>query len=120
MDDKTLFTKLLGLKAPWFITKVSLDEAGTRVDIFIDYHKPTRFPCPTCEQFCSVYDHGQEREFRHLNVCQVPAYLHVRVPRVQCSNHGIQQITHGLAEKNSTMTFEMESLILDVERECSL
>jgi transposase len=120
MDDKTIFTKLLGLKPPWFITKISLDEAGTRVDIFIDYHKPTRFPCPTCEQFCTVYDHAQGREFRHLNVCQVPAYLHVRIPRVQCSEHGIQQITHGLAERNSTMTFEMESMILDVEQECSL
>jgi transposase len=120
MDNIKFFTKLLGLKPPWFITAVSLDDAGTRVDIFIDYHKPTRFPCPACEQFCPVYDHGQEREFRHLNVCQLPAYLHVRVPRVECSEHGIQQITHGLAEKNSTMTFEMESLILNLEQECSL
>jgi len=120
MNDKTFFTKLLGLKPPWFIADVSLNEAGTRVDIFIDYHKPTRFPCPTCEQFCSVYDHAQEREFRHLNVCQVPAYLHVRVPRVQCTDHGVVQITHGLAEPNSTMTFEMESQILDVQKECSI
>lgn len=120
MDNKAFFTKLLKLKAPLFITEVSLDEAGMRVDIFIDYHRPVRFPCPTCEQFCPVYDHGQERVFRHLNVCQLPAYLHVRVPRVECAEHGVQQITHGLAEKNSTMTFEMESLLLDIQQECSI
>jgi transposase len=120
MDDKTLFTKLLRLQPPWYITQVLLDEAGTRVDIYIDHQTPVRFPCPTCEQFCAVYDHAQQREFRHLNVCQVPAYLHVRVPRVSCSKHGVQQVTHGLAESNGTMTFEMESLILDIEQECSL
>lgn len=120
MDDKLFFTKLLGLKDPWLITRVALDTDGKRVDIYIEHRSGVRFPCPTCEQFCGIYDHTQEREFRHLNVCQIPAYLHVRVPRVNCTTHGIQQITHGLAENNATMTFEMESLVLDVSQECSV
>jgi transposase len=48
------------------------------------------------------------------------AFLHVRVPRVNCAAHGIQQIVHGLAEDNATMTFEMERLVLDVLQECSV
>jgi len=120
MDDKAFFTKILCLKAPWFITKVELDTEGKRVDIYIEHRRGVRFPCPLCQEFCGVYDHTAEREFRHLNVCQMPAYLHVRVPRVQCTKHGVQQITHGLAEKNSTMTYEMESLVLDVSQECSV
>jgi transposase len=55
-----------------------------------------------------------------MNVCQIPAFLHVRVPRVKCTEHGTQQITHGLAQDNATMTFEMESLVLDVSQECSV
>lgn len=120
MDDKIFFTKLLGLRDPWSITQVLLDTDGKRVDIYIKNRSNVRFPCPVCQQFCGVYDHTQEREFRHLNVCQVPAFLHVRVPRVDCPTHGIQQITHGLAESNSTITFEMESLVLDVSQECSV
>jgi transposase len=120
MDDKTFFTKLLGLKDPWLITKVELDTNGKRVDIYIEHRNGVRFPCPLCQQFSGIYDHTPEREFRHLNVCQMLAYLHVRVPRVQCTTHGVQQITHGLAENNATMTFEMESLVLDVSQECSV
>lgn len=120
MDDKTFFTKLLGLKDPWSISQVLLDTDGKRVDIYIEHRSTVRFPCPVCQQFCGIYDHTPEREFRHLNVCQIPAFLHVRVPRVQCTIHGIQQITHGLAENNATMTFEMESLVLDVSQECSV
>ena len=120
MDDKNFFTKLIGLQDPWSITQVVLDTEGKRVDIYIEHRSRVRFPCPTCEQFCSIYDHAPEREIRHLNICQMATYLHVRVPRVQCPDHGVQQITHGLAENNGTMTFEMESLVLDVSQECSV
>lgn len=120
MNDITFFTKLLSLKDPWSISRVLLDTDGKRVDIYIEHRSNVRFPCPVCEQFCGIYDHSPEREFRHLNVCQIPAFLHIRVPRVRCSTHGIQQITHGLAENNSTITFEMESLVLDVMHECSV
>lgn len=120
MDDKIFFTKLLGLKSPWYITHVSLDDEAQRVDIYIEHQKGIRFPCPECEEFSSVYDHSQEREFRHLNVCQFPAYLHVRIPRINCKSHGVQQITHGLADENSNVTYELESLVLDIEQECCI
>lgn len=120
MEDKILFTKLLGLKAPWFITEVSLSEDNQQLDIYIEHTKGTRFPCPKCEEFCGVYDHTSERTFRHLNVWQAPAYLHVRIPRVDCLVHGIQQITHGLADGNSNLTYEFESQVLDFEQECSI
>lgn len=120
MDDKLFFSELLGLKDPWFITDVQLDTALKRVDIFIEHRSGIRFPCPLCETFSSVYDHTEEREFRHLNVCQMSAYLHVRIPRVKCPTHGVQQITHGLAENNSTMTLDLETLVLDIAHECSI
>jgi transposase len=120
MDDKAFFTKILGLKDPWSITKVVLAPDGKRVDIYIEHRSGVRFPCPICQQFCGIYDHTPEREFRHLNLFQIPAFLHIRVPRIQCTTHGVQQVTHGLAENNATMTFEMESLVLDVAQECSV
>lgn len=120
MEDKILFTKLLGIKAPWFITDVSLSTDNQRLDIYVSHSKGTRFPCPLCERFYGVYDHTSERTFRHLNVCQVPAYIHVRIPRIDCSIHGVQQITHGLADNNSSLTYEFESQVLDLEHECSI
>ena len=120
MEDTLFFAKLLGIKAPWHVTQVTQDHKLSRVDLHVEHTGGVRFPCPICEKFCSVYDHAPEREFRHLNVCQMAAYLHVRVPRVNCSTHGIQQIVHGLAESNGTITYEFESHILELEQECSI
>ena len=120
MDDKLLFSQMLGLKDPWYITDIQLNTERKRIDIYIEHRKGIRFPCPQCECFTGIYDHTEEREFRHLNIMQMASYLHVRVPRVNCPEHGVQQITHGLAENNSTMTFELETLVLDIVHECSI
>jgi transposase len=120
MDNKIFFTKLLGLHGPWYIADVTLDAIKERVDIFVEHRQGVRFPCPICLEFCGIYDHTDERIFRHLNICQMTAWIHVRIPRIQCSKDGIHQITHGLAEKNGTTTYEFERLIIDFEQECSI
>lgn len=120
MDNKAFFSELLGLHAPWYITDVSLDKENERVDIYVQHTKGIRFPCPVCETFCSVYDHTDEREFRHLNVLQMTSWIHVRVPRINCAEHGVQQITHGLAEKNGKTTYEFEGLAIALLHECSV
>lgn len=120
MDNKTFYTQLLGIHAPWSITEVTLDTDRKRVDVYIEHRKGVRFPCPECEEFCGIYDHSEEREFRHLNTCQMTTWLHLRVPRISCPKHGVQQVSHGLAEKNGTVTYEFESLILDLQHECSI
>lgn len=120
MDNKKFFSELLGLSAPWHITDVSLDKERERVDIYIKEEKGVRFPCPVCNKFCGVYDHTKEREFRHLNTLQMTTWLHVRVPRVNCADHGVQQITHGLAEKNGKTTYEFERQAIEFQHECSI
>lgn len=120
MDSKAFYTRILGIHDPWHITNVTMDEAQNRVDVFLEHRSGVRFPCPICEQFCGVYDHTEQRTFRHLNTCQMTTWLHFRVPRVQCKEHGVQQIVHGMAEKNGNTTYEFESVVLDVLQECSI
>lgn len=120
MEIKAFYSKLFGMKAPWSIREVAVDEPRGRVDIFMEHEPKVKFPCPVCEEFCGVYDHAPEREFRHLNTCQMETWLHIRVPRVQCPKHGVQQVTHGIAEDNTGMTFAFETFVLKLERECSI
>jgi len=120
MDIITFYSKLLGVKGVWSIRDVVMDDKGERVDIYMEHHAGVKFPCPVCKEFCAVYDHLPEREFRHLNTCQMQTWVHARIPRIQCPTHGVQQITHGIAEDNSGMTFAFESLVLMLEKECSL
>lgn len=120
MENKAFFEKLLGMKYPWHLTKITMDESHKRIDLYGEHARNVKFPCPTCQQFCTVYDHTDEREFRHLNAMQMATYIHVRIPRVECATHGVQQVVHGLSEPNSPMTYEFESLVLDLQQECSL
>lgn len=116
----SFFEDVLGVKTPWHIVRVDQDQERNRVDLYVEHQSGIQFPCPVCKRFCSIYDHAPERELRHLNVCQRKTYIHVRIPRIECTEHGIQQIVHGLAENNGTVTYEFERLVIDLEQECSL
>jgi transposase len=120
MQETAFFTQLLGISRPWFISKVNLNKAEKRVDIYIQHSRDFAFPCPKCQRLCSVYDHMKEREFRHLNVCQMATFIHVRISRIECPEDGVLRIIHGLGEENSPMTYEFESFGLDLEQEWSI
>lgn len=120
MQETKFFSELLGITRPWFISKMVLNKAQQRVDIYVEHSRGFAFPCPKCQRLCPVYDHTRQREFRHLNVFQMTTFIHVKLPRVQCPEHGVLQIVSGLGEDNSNMTYAFESLVLDLEQECSI
>lgn len=117
--DKFL-EQIIGIKRPWFIKDINYDIKNKRVDVYLDHEKNIEFVCPICHAYCSIYDHAPERVLRHLNIMQITTYIHIRVPRVSCKKDGVQQIIHGLGEPNSTITYEFERLIIDLEQECSI
>jgi len=120
MDDKKLYTKLLKLESPWFVTEVSYNEPEQRIDIYVDHESDIRARCPVCDRFYSVYDHAPERIFRHLDTCHMQTYVHVRLPRVHCPDHGVKQILSDFGENGSEMTHAFESHVLRIAQECSI
>ena len=120
MDEKLLFTKILGLHPPWFIKEVEVEEKEQRIDIYVDHEPDIRVRCPVCNMFYGTYDHAPERVFRHLDTCQMQTYIHVRPPRVNCPKHGVKQIAPQFGENGSEMTFAFESFVIRVAKECSI
>jgi transposase len=120
MNEKTLFTKILGIKVPWYIKEVIVDETTQRIDIYLDHERDIRVRCPVCGVFYAMYDHAPERVYRHLNTCQMETYIHVRAPRVNCPVHGVKQIDSEVGENGSDMTFAFESHVIRMAQECSL
>jgi transposase len=120
MDDKLLFAKILGLRAPWFIKKVVVDDKAQRVDIYVDHEPDIRVRCPVCDTFYGLYDHAPERVYRHLNTCQMQTYIHVRPPRVNCPTHGVKQIGSEFGENGSELSFHLERFVIRVAQECSI
>jgi transposase len=114
MRDTDLYKHLLGLSEPWTVSRVALDVAGGRVDVWAEHSKKARFRCPDCDRECGLYDHDEERAWRHLDSCQFQTFLHARIPRVRCDEHGVKQARVPWAEPRSRFTMLFERLAIDV------
>lgn len=120
MKDTELYTALLGLHPPWQIREVRLDLAADRVDVWIEEAGGAKWSCPECERSVPLYDHAEERQWRHLDTCHCQTYLHARLPRVQCPQHGVRQVTASWAGPGSHFTLGMESRLIDTLKECDV
>ena len=92
MRDIELYRHLLGIVAPWEVGRVELSVAERRVDVWVEHPGGTRFACPDCDASLSVYDHSDERAWRHLDSCAFLTFLHASPPRVACPEHGVRQV----------------------------
>lgn len=120
MQDRDLYQYLLGLKEPWTVGKVALDVKGRRVDVWAEHPDKQLWSCPACPQQVAMYDHAEERAWRHLDSCQYQTFLHARIPRVECPEHGVHQVRVPWAEPQSRFTVLFERLAIDLLRECGV
>jgi len=120
MRDTELYHHLLGLAAPWAVSDVELAVSDGRVDVWVVHPARTRFVCPECERELAVYDHSEERAWRHLDSCAFLTYLHARPPRVECPEHWVLQVRLPWAEPHARFTVLFERLAIDVLSECDV
>src|SRR5271170_309252 len=110
MRDVELYRHLLGVEAPWAVSRVELSVDGQRVDVWVEHTQGVEWSCPQCGDPCTLYDHVAERVWRHLDSCQFMTYLHARPPRADCPTHGVQQVRLPWAESRSQFTLLFERL----------
>jgi hypothetical protein len=89
------------------------------VDIHVEHRPDAAFVCPVCSQQRPLYDHADARVWRHLDSCQLKTFLHARVPRTCCPEHGIHKVKLPWAQTRSRFTLLMERMIIDVILQCS-
>ena len=117
MHDVDLFGAALGLEKPWAVVGVEFDAERRRLDLRIDFPKGARFPCPKCGRAdCPVHD-TEPHIWRHLNFFEHEAYLHARVPRVKCPEHGVRQVQVPWARGRSDFTLLFEALVMALVKE---
>ena len=114
MQDKELYQHILGLTSPWTVRNVNLDTENQEIRIQVDHPRGTKFCCPECQQELSCYDHGEERQWRHLDSCQFKTLLVARVPRVACPQHGVRSVSVPWAESHSRFTLLFERFAIEV------
>ena len=112
MRDIDLFQLALGLVPPWMVADAKFDADKKRLDIEIDFKTGGRFACPECGKAdCPVHD-TVKKTWRHLNFFQHQAFLHARVPRIDCANCGVRLVTVPWARPGSGFTLLFEAFVM--------
>lgn len=112
MDERALYTAILGVTAPWEVERVELHLSEGQIDIWVALPEKQLWVCPECRERAPIHDH-RERTWRHLDTCQYRTLIHARVPRLDCPNHGLRQVAVPWAESNSHFTALFEALAID-------
>ena len=121
MDELSLFTLALGIAKPWRVVDLKFSKEEGRLDLWLDFLKGAKFPCPSCDETGEGEVHDtQDRTGRHLNFFQYETYLHARVPRVRCGKCGVKQVEVPWARPGSGFTLLFVLLALSLCREMSV
>ncbi|MFM9067560.1 MAG: transposase family protein, partial [Planctomycetota bacterium] len=119
MQVEDFYTKILGIEEPWSISDVRLEKKSL-VHVHLEHEEGLRWKCPCCERKLPIYDHSEERRWRHLDTCQYETWLHARIPRVKCPEHGVKQVLTDWAEPGSRFTLLFESHAIEVLTACEV
>jgi len=83
-EHPPIFSATLGLSHPWQITAVAFSKEGKRMDITVDFVHGSTFSCPNCGAKGIPCD-AESETWHHNNFFRYAAYLHARVPHVDCA-----------------------------------
>jgi transposase len=114
MDELGLFTAALGLSEPWRVIRSEFDIERAQLDLYLGCERGARFACPAkdcAHGSCPVHD-TLGKTWRHLDFFQHKAFLHARLPRVRCPQHGVRQVSVPWARPGSGFTLLFEALVL--------
>jgi transposase len=114
MRDIDFFAKLLSLQKPWKVDRVFLSPVEKGIDVFLEHRRRAEFACPECRLPLPIYDHVTTRRWRHLDHGECRTWLHARIPRVFCLEHGARQTSVPWALPGSRFTLPFERHAIDV------
>ena len=111
MRDRDLYQQILGLSHPWRVSDIRLSLADRQVVVVAECSAGETLSCPTCDRACGRHDH-RKREWRHLDTCQLQTLIEAEVPRVNCPEHGVQQVVVPWAGPGSRFTALFEAMVI--------
>ena len=110
MRDTEIFSSLLGLTEGWVVSSVELVPDENSIKLGVEFSG--KVLCPVCGACCALYDHSEERSWRHLDTMQFMTIVSCRVPRANCSEHGVKQLSVPWSGPHSRFTALFERLAI--------
>nr|VFK29991.1 MAG: transposase [Candidatus Kentron sp. MB]VFK33173.1 MAG: transposase [Candidatus Kentron sp. MB]VFK76033.1 MAG: transposase [Candidatus Kentron sp. MB] len=119
MRDTDLYTRILGIEAPWRVSTVEVEMANREIIIQVARKAGAKPCCPICGKESPGYD-SRRRGWRHLDTCQYKTILEANVPRVTCPEHGVVTTSAPWAKSNNAgFTAMLKALVIDWLKEAS-
>jgi len=109
--DTDLYHQILGLDNSWRVSNVHLDLENKKVEVGVEFSGKTK--CPECGSTCPIHDHAAERQWRHLDTCDLRTILTARVPRTNCETHGVKTISIPWSAPHGRFTMLFEQVVID-------
>lgn len=113
------YAQLLGVGSPWGVKNVELKIAEKKVEIELAWEWGSDAQCPECGRKCSIHDCASERTWRHLDTMQFATLIRARVPRSDCSEHGVKTMKVPWAEPHGRFTLLFERFAVEVLLACA-
>ena len=107
MSPEDLYKIVLNIDENWSVSSVKLDEKQEEVIVSLFYNKSTAID-PITSESCSIYDHREERSWRHLDTMQYRTYINCKIPRVKNSLGKVNTITVPWADKSNRISYLLE------------
>ena len=120
MEDKEVFENLYSIIKPWFVSRVVLNSEEKTVDVFLEHGDECRWHCPVCDKEMCVFDHVKERTWRDVDSGIYCVFIHARIPRINCPDHGKLQVRVSWAVKHSRFSQRFEMLAISIMRDMDL
>lgn len=83
-----LFNRALGLVEPWTVSGYEINEDKEKITFFVEPEENSLLTCPHCEKSYVARNDYKLFDFDYLNFLQYKCYLEVKVPLLQCTEHG--------------------------------
>jgi len=117
--DESFFAEVLGIKRPWNVGSVELNADGSEAHVYVNTARGSMFTCPVCGKECKVHDF-YERTWRDLDLGRAKTTVHARIPRTECPEHGVKQISVEWAREYSRQTLNFERKCMEMMKEMPL
>jgi transposase len=114
VDDRSLYSQILEIRPPWFVSGVSVDPAREEVLVRVELLRGSELRCPVCSAVCSGYDSGEDRRWRHLDSCGFKTYLVSKTIRMNCPEHGVKTLGVPWSEAYSRYAAQFECMAIQI------
>lgn len=111
-----MYEQALYIKSPLFVERVRYDATAEEMHIHLGVQKGAKFNCPECNETDCATAGSVDRTWRCMDFFGHKAYIHLKTPRIKCTNCGTHVFVPPWTRKHSSFTLLFEAYVIEMAR----